>query len=71
MPSYSLNNPVPAPITHTPRLVARPDGRYEIRCGECIELGKLGQSWPLGIGMPLTNRREAEFIVRNHTGRTA
>jgi hypothetical protein len=26
---------------------------------------------PLGIGMPITNRAEAEFMVRNHANRAA
>jgi hypothetical protein len=26
---------------------------------------------PIGIGMPITNRAEAEFIARNHASRAA
>ena len=59
----------PGPKGHKPRLVRRRDGRFEVRCRECERI--VGQSRPLGIGMPITNRREAEFIVRNHTGRAA
>lgn len=54
---------------HSPRLVNRPDGRFEIRCPQCERMVADGR--PIGIGMPITNRVEAESIARNHAGRAA
>jgi len=53
---------------HAPRLVSRPDGRWEIRCPQCE---RMEDQSPIGIGMPIANRIEAESIVRNHTRRAA
>ena len=50
---------------HSPELVNRPDGRYEIRCPECERM--VGEARPVGIGLPITGRLEAEAIVRNHS----
>jgi hypothetical protein len=69
--SSSFPNPLPMSPKHSPRLVIRSDGRYEIRCPQCEYLGRTGQPWPLGIGMPITDRAEAESIARNHAGRAA
>jgi hypothetical protein len=54
---------------HSPRLFKRPDGRFEIRCHQCERMED--QAPPIGIGMPITNRTEAESIARNHGGRAA
>ena len=55
-------------LQHTPRLAHRLDGRFEVRCPQCEST--MDQR-PLGIGMPITNRAEAEFMVRNHANRAA
>ena len=54
---------------HRPQLMQRPDGRYEVRCGECER--RIDRPLPVGIGVPITNRFEAESILRNHGGRAA
>jgi hypothetical protein len=51
---------------HQPRLVRLTDGRYVVRCEQC-ERGT-GVSVPIGIGVPISNRFEAESIFRNHGG---
>ena len=51
---------------HEPRLLQYADGRWSVRCRECEECAD--QSLPLGIGVPITNRYEAESILRNHSG---
>ena len=58
-----------AKVQHSPQLVHRPDGRFEIRCPECER--KVGETRPIGIGLPITNRIEAESIMQNHAGRAA
>lgn len=55
---------------HDPRLLERPDGRFEVRCLQCDRNGDPA-SLPIGIGMPIANRVEAESILRNHAARTA
>jgi hypothetical protein len=55
-----MSNPSNRP--HRPWLVQLPDGRWEVRCGECL------QPTPIGIGLPVTNRLEAERIFANHAG---
>lgn len=57
-------------VKHDPRLLPRSDGRFEVRCLQCQRNGDL-TALPVGIGIPITNRDEAEAIVRNHSGRTA
>jgi hypothetical protein len=54
---------------HHPRLVHRPDGRFEVQCPQCQQVGE--ESRPIGIDMPITNRAEAEDIARNHVRRAA
>jgi hypothetical protein len=55
---------------HHPQLIRRPDGRYEVRCRECLtRQGDAGL--PIGIGVPIANRAEAEMIARNHQTRAA
>jgi hypothetical protein len=49
---------------HSPRLVNRPDGRFEIRCPQCERMDD--QAPPIGIGLPIANRTQAESIARNH-----
>ena len=56
-------------VDSSPKLVQRPDGRYEIRCPQCERMGS--GSRPIGIGLPVTSRAEAESIARNHAGRAA
>ena len=57
-------------VRHDPRLLLRSDGRFEVRCLQCQRNGDL-TALPVGIGIPITNRDEAEAIVRNHLARTA
>jgi hypothetical protein len=52
-------------VQHRPELVHRHDGRYEIRCRECERM--VLEARPIGIGLPITSRLEAESIVRNHS----
>jgi len=59
----------PVDANHRPQLMQRPDGRYEVRCGECER--RIDRPLPVGIGVPITNRFEAESILRNHGGRAA
>jgi hypothetical protein len=47
----------------------RPDGRWEVRCRDCEQ--RVDQSLPLGIGVPIADRFEAESILRNHARRAA
>ena len=49
---------------HDPRLVQRPDGRWEVRCPQCEK--SRDEAIPLGIAVPIANRVEAEAIMRNH-----
>jgi hypothetical protein len=50
---------------HKPRLVHRGDGRWEVCCPGCERIQD--QLFPIGIGIPIVSRIEAEAIVRNHT----
>jgi hypothetical protein len=54
---------------HQARLVKLGDGRYTVRCRNC-EQGQ-ARSVPVGIGVPISNRFEAESIARNHGGYAA
>ena len=45
---------------HNPRLTLLPDGRYEVRCPECW--ASRDSPPPIGIGVPITSRLEAEAI---------
>jgi hypothetical protein len=49
---------------HNPRLVHRGDGRWEVCCPDCERTQD--QLFPIGIGIPIVSRLEAEGIVRNH-----
>jgi hypothetical protein len=51
---------------HRPRLVRLDDERFAVRCRECEQLR--GHSVPIGIGVPITSRLEAESIAQNHGG---
>ena len=51
---------------HHPKLVQRPDERWEVRCPQCE--GNRDEAIPLGISMPIASRVEAEGIARNHAG---
>jgi hypothetical protein len=53
----------PAVSRHHPKLVHRKDGRWEVRCLQCQRNQE--QATPLGIGIPVVNRVEAEGIARN------
>ena len=55
------------PNQHSPKLVHRWDDRWEIRCPQCE--GMVGDAMPIGIGLPVTNRAEAESMARNHARR--
>jgi hypothetical protein len=44
------------------------DGQWEVVCPDCLR--NKDETMPLGIGVPIANRREAEQIAHNHaTGR--
>jgi hypothetical protein len=49
---------------HQPRLLRRPDGRWEVLCLQCQQNQQ--QATPIGIGIPIANLLEAEGIARNH-----
>jgi len=46
------------------QVIRRPDGRYEVCCKECEQ--REVQTRPIGIGVPIASRFEAESIWRNH-----
>ena len=50
---------------HHPKLMCRADGRYEVRCPRCAEVPH--HDPPIGIGLPVSNRAEAEGMVANHS----
>lgn len=54
-------------IVHHPRLIRRADGRWEIKCGECATFEEI---IPVGIGLPIRDRQDAERIRDNHVRRT-
>jgi hypothetical protein len=54
---------------HSPRIVQRPDGRWEVQCSDCQR--RTVEQPPVGIGLPILNRSEAEAIARNHQQRVA
>jgi hypothetical protein len=49
-----------------PRLVLREHRRWEVRCPDCQR--SQDGARPIGIGIPIVNRFEAEGVVRNHAG---
>ena len=49
---------------HWTELVHRPDGRWEVLCSECLHSRE--EATPVGIGVPIVNRLEAEGIAHNH-----
>ena len=51
---------------HRPSLTRRPDGRFEVRCGDC--LARRDEAPPIGIGIPVAREYEAVEILRNHVG---
>jgi hypothetical protein len=51
-------------VRHRPQLIFRADGRYEVRCPRCATVPH--QDPAIGIGVPITNRDEAEGMVTNH-----
>ena len=51
---------------HHPELVGRADGRWMVRCRQCET--RRDQTTPIGIGVPIVNRFEAESISTNHNG---
>lgn len=53
-------------IVHQPRIIRRRDGRWEIECGECTTFEEIV---PVGIGLPIRDRDEAEQIRDNHVRR--
>jgi hypothetical protein len=59
---------IPPPTGHHPTLVRRADDRWEVRCPQCE---RRSESPPLGIGVAVANKLEAESILRNHAGRAA
>lgn len=54
---------------HRPSFIKHTDGRYEVRCPQCERNSAQTLSpLPIGIGVRITNRFEAEAIFRNHGG---
>ena len=49
-----------------PTLLLRNDGRWEVRCPQCGV--SHAEATPIGIGLPIVSRVEAEWIKRNHAG---
>jgi hypothetical protein len=49
-----------------PLLVGLDDGRWEVQCPQCAR--SPANARPVGIGLAIVNRDEAEWIVRNHAG---
>jgi hypothetical protein len=49
---------------HNPRIVRRADDHWEVQCLDCYWAQKA--LIPLGIGIPIADPDEAEWIVRNH-----
>ena len=50
-------------LKHHPTLVQLADGRFEVRCRQC----RVGaEPAPIGIGIPVSGRFEAEAILINH-----
>jgi hypothetical protein len=56
--------PVDVGKHHRPQLLRRLDGRWEVACKDC----RIVSDEPalIGIGLPVTNRFEAECIAQNH-----
>jgi hypothetical protein len=52
------------PEQHRTMLLHRPDGRWEVICLQCLQ--SRDHAAPIGIGVPIVNRVEAEGIARNH-----
>ena len=57
-------------LNHQPKLMRRPDGRWEVQCRAACE-ERVDEALPLGIGVPITDRFEAESALRNHAGLAA
>jgi len=53
---------------HHPKVQRRSDGRWKIRCPEC--LGRRDEAPPVGIGIPISGEFEARYIQQNHGGPT-
>ena len=51
---------------HEPTLVRLYDGRWEVQCAQCAL--SPAHATPIGIGLPIVNRVEAEWVMRNHAG---
>jgi hypothetical protein len=56
-------------LVHSPHLVARSDGRYEVHCQNCRSRAE--EAIPIGIGLPVASRIEALEMLRNHLGPAA
>jgi hypothetical protein len=54
---------MPALDGHRPSLIHRKDGRWEVRCAECERREEVA---PIGIGIPIMSKTEAESIALNH-----
>jgi hypothetical protein len=52
--------------THEPTLVGLGDGRWVVRCVHCQVARAAGHAPPIGIGLAMKSRFEAESILRNH-----
>ena len=51
---------------HVPTLLRLDDGRWEVQCPQCAL--SPADARPVGIGLAIVNRDEAEGIMRNHAG---
>jgi hypothetical protein len=56
-------------LVHSPNLVVRSDGRYEVHCKDCRARSE--EAIPIGIGLSVSSRIEALEIFRNHLGPAA
>ena len=56
-------------LVHRPQLVTRSDGRYEVRCNDCLT--RAAEPVPIGIGLPVRSRIQALEMLRNHVGPAA
>jgi hypothetical protein len=56
-------------LVHRPELVARDDGRFEVRCDDCRS--RTDEPVPIGIGLPVSSRVLAVEMLRNHVGPAA
>ena len=54
-------------MEHHPEVLKLGDGRWIVRCPQCLRAGKT--ETPIGIGTPLESEYEAQLIRDNHLSR--